>query len=208
MNRAWVVGLLCLACTLQGCALFSKNDVPLRRYYSPDMPLSGSEARGLARGFELRLGRVTAGVSIAERIVFRESAHELGFYEDRLWTEKPEVYLRRGLSYVLFEEQGLRSVLRGSGPTLDVELITFEEVRAPRHVARVKIAFTLSDERLASLQQTVEIERPLAKSSSDDAASELARALGEALRDAIDQISGQVMAKIITVPARPVATSP
>ncbi len=176
---------LCLA--VSGCALFSKNEIAQRRYFSPDLPSERPKAVQRANA-ELRLGRITAGAAIGERIMFRASEYELGFYDDRIWTEKPEAYLRRALTRVLFEEQGLHSVVRGAGPTLDVELVGFEEVRAPLHVGRVTIAWTLSDERVVTLQQTVSIDRPIA----DDTAESTARAMGEALRDAVDEISGRV----------------
>lgn len=194
MKLATVVAL---AFTLNGCALLSKGEVPIRRYFSPDLPAPSERAPSERRTVELRLGRVTAGAYIAERIMFRESDHEVGFYDDRIWTEKPEAYLRRGLTRVLFEEQGLRSVVRGAGPTLDVELISFEEVKLPQHVGRVKLAFSLSDERTVSLQQTLTVERPIATGAHDSEASAVAHALGEALRDAVYEVSGRVVADLV-----------
>jgi len=186
--------LFCLATTLTGCALFSKGDVPMRRYFSPDLPAA---TNGVARSSsELRLGRVTAGAFIGERIMFRESEHEVGLYDDRSWTEKPDAYLRRALSRVLFEELGLRSVMRGAGPTLDVELISFEEVKSPRHLGRVKLAFSLRDERVVSLQQTLSVERPIASAAPEA----VAQALGEALRDAVYELSGRVVADLAKAP--------
>lgn len=187
--KALVLGVLALA--LGGCALFSKNDVPTRRYFSPDLASARTASVPRANG-ELRLGRVTAAASIAERIMYRTSDHEVGFYDDRLWTEKPDAYLRRALSRVLFEEQGLHSVMRGAGPTLDVELLRFEEVMAPQHVGRVKVAFALSDERVVSLQQTFLVDRPIADASPEA----VAQAMGEALRDAVDAIAGHVTADL------------
>lgn len=193
--------LLSVTLALNGCALLSKSEVPMRRYFSPDLPSSGQAANTRSNA-ELRLGRVTAGAFIGERIMFRESAHEVGFYDDRLWTEKPEAYLKRALTRVLFEEQGLHSVMRGAGPTLDVELIRFEEVKGPKHVALVKIAFALSDERVVSLQQTLSVERPIVATDKDSEASAVAQAMGEALRDAVSEVSGRVVADLAkTTPA-------
>ena len=193
MKTVWVV---LIALGSSGCALLSKGEVPMRRYFSPDLPANAAPL-GIPRdGSELQLGRVTSGAFISERIMFRESAHEVGFYDDRLWTEKPEAYLRRALTRVLFEEQGLRSVRRGAGPTLDVELIGFEEVKAPQRLARVKVAFSLSDERVVLVQQTLSIDRPIAASSSAAEGSAVAAAMGEALRDAVYEISGRVVADL------------
>lgn len=193
MKYPKVAALFFLA--LDACALLSKGEVPTRRYFSPDFPVV-HPAAVMTSSSELRLGRVTAGAFIAERIMFRQSAHEVGLYDDRIWTEKPESYLRRGLTQVLFEERGLRSVMRGAGPTLDVELITFEEVISPEHVGRVKVAFSLSDERIVSLQQTLSIERPVAASTAENEAYAVAQAMGEALRDAIDEVSRLVVADL------------
>lgn len=207
MSRLRVVGVVLLALGLNACALFSKGEVPVRRYYSPDLPAAVPAVEPAPPGVELRLGRVTAGPQLAERIMLRESAHEVVFYDDRIWTEKPEAYLRRGLTRVLFEEAGCRRVVRGAAATLDVELIAFEEVKAPLHVGRVKVAFTLSDERLVSVQQTLSVERPVAVSTPEAEASAVAQAMGEALRDAIYAISGRVVADLANA-AAPIARRP
>lgn len=202
MNNAPAIALWCL--TLSGCALLSKGEVSMRRYFSPDLsvdaPARSDRTTPRASSLELRLGRVTAGDSLDERMMLRTSAQEIFFYDDRLWTEKPETYLRRGLSRVLFEEGGLRSILRGAGPTLDVELISFEEVKAHAHVGRVKISFTLSDERVVSLQETVCVDRPVVVASSETEASAVARAMGEALRDVVAEIAQRVMAELARAP--------
>lgn len=204
-----LVLLFVLAVSLHGCALLSKGTVPTRRYFSPDVE-AGSAPVGIPpASAELRLGRITSSAFLGERIMFRESDHEVGFYDDRIWTEKPEAYLRRALTRVLFEEQGLRSVVRGAGPSLDLELISFEEVMTPVHLARVKISFSLSDERVVSLQQTLTVERPVAASSPQAEASAVAEAMGVALRDAVNDMSGRVIADLArgrqTSPQCPVA---
>jgi len=181
---------------LPACALFSKGEVVTRRYFSPDLPASLSQAPRRA-DLEVRLGRVSSNRIISERIMWRDSEHEVGFYDDRVWTERPEAYLRRGLTRVLFEELGLRSIVGGPGRTLDVELLKFEEVKAPAHVARVRIAFSLSDERTVSLQQTLLFDRPIPPvGSAEQEGPAVAAAMGEALRDAITELSSQVIAEI------------
>jgi len=192
MKHARVVAVALVVLGANACALFSKGDVPMRRYFSPELS-AASPAPGVAHSnLELRLGRVTAGPFLGERIMFRESEHEVGFYDDRLWTEKPEAYLKRGLTRVLFEEQGLVRVMRGAAPTLDVELISFEEVKAPARVARVKVAFSVGDERIVSVQQTLSVERPIAAAAKGAEAGAVAQAMGEALRDAVYEVSGRV----------------
>lgn len=197
-------GAWALAAALQGCALFSKADVPMRRYFSPALKATRAAAAGpTGEGRALRLGRVTSGDSIGERIMFRASEHEVGFYDDWSWTEKPQEQLRRGLARVLFEEHGLRSVLGGAGPMLEVELLRFEEVRGPAHLGSVELTFTLSDERQVSLQQTVRVERSIPTVGRHDEASAVAEAMGQALRDAIDEVSARVLAQLAKAPSAP-----
>ncbi len=181
---------------LAGCALFSKGEVATRRYYSVQRTEPVSAPPTAHSGKELRLGRVTSSASLTERIMFRLSDHEVGFYEDRLWTEKPEASLRRALSWALFEQQGLRSVVRGGGPTLAAELVSFEEVRTPVHLSRVRIVFSLSDERVVTLQQTLTVERPIPAAKGDAEAGAIADAMGDSLREAVREISSQVASSL------------
>src|SRR4051812_29143552 len=119
----WVLGIAQLSC---GCALLNKAEPLTPRYFSaePSGPGAGAaveraaalrDASAPAR--ELKLGRVTSASYLGERLVFRDSAYELGFYEDRRWTEKPEAYFRRALSRALYEDGGFRRVVSGVGPT-------------------------------------------------------------------------------------------
>jgi cholesterol transport system auxiliary component len=195
MRRAIVAALYCAL--LGGCALLSKGEVSQRRYFSPEPDAPAPVTPPAAPlALELRLGRVLATSSLDERMMVRTSRQEVGFQDDRLWTERPETYLRRALARVLFEERGLRSVVRGAGPTLDVELIGFEEVTGPGHVGRVTLALTLSDERVASLQQTVSIERPVVVQPGEDDAVAVARALGEALRASVSEVATRVLTQL------------
>lgn len=194
--RTTTLAALGFALSFSACALFSKGEIATRRYFSPELPASTAPGDPGPTSAELRLGRVTARDSIAERIMFRESATEVGFYDDWVWTEKPEAYLRRGLTRVLFEEKGLRGVLRGTGPTLDVELLCFEEVKGPQHVARVQIAFSLNDQRTVSLQETASFERPIPETTAKAQGPAVAQALAEALRDAVYQVSERVVTRL------------
>src|ERR1700687_2480512 len=174
MKQARVLIPIYLAFALCGCALFSKGEASFPRYFSPDIPQSSSKPAAKRSGVELRLGRVSAGSYIGEKIVFRESKYEIGFYDDRLWTEKPEAYLRRALTRALFEEEGLRNVVSGAAPTLDVELVSFEEVKMPSHIGLVRIAFSLHDDRVVLMQQTMTVEHPIGPSDKKTAADAVA----------------------------------
>jgi uncharacterized lipoprotein YmbA len=186
--------LLSSVMVFSGCALFSKGEVATRRFYSLDQVVSLDRAKGDAPSAELRLGRVTAGACGSERVMVRLSPVEVVFDDERRWTERPEVSLRRALSRALFEELGLASVVRGGGPVLEVELLEFEEVRGPPHVGRVTMSWSLSDERVVSRQQTLKIERPVVESGR--AGDAVAEAMGAAMREAVDTMARQVRAEL------------
>ena len=87
------------------CALTSKADLVETRYFSPERVKPAAETTprtAASRGtLELRLGRVSSGPSLRERIAYRDAAYELGYYDDLRWTERPETYVRRGLGHAL-----------------------------------------------------------------------------------------------------------
>ncbi|HEY4118243.1 MAG TPA: ABC-type transport auxiliary lipoprotein family protein [Byssovorax sp.] len=175
------------------CALTSKADALPIRYFTPD---SGSAAPATARapaeaGLELRLGRVTSGASLRERIAHRDAAHEVGFYDERRWTARPEGFARRRLERALFEERGLTHVVSGDAPILDVDVVSFEELRLPdRHGVRVELHVTLSDGRRVLYEGTEAVERPLAQGADIGAiVTELSRALEVASIDVARRVS-------------------
>lgn len=187
MRRA----LLGYACWLLcGCALFSKGELADRRFFSP--PVVTRAPASASSGVELRLGRVTAGACGSERMMVRYSDEEIGFRDERLWTEKPEVYLRRAMELELFEVNGLSSVLRGAAPVLELELVEFEEVLTPKHVGRVTVAWALSDERVVLRRQTQTFELAIALAPGQLEGAAVARALGGAMQVVVTDISTRV----------------
>ncbi|MDP3154275.1 MAG: ABC-type transport auxiliary lipoprotein family protein [Archangium sp.] len=187
--------LLSLTFLLSSCALLSKGELGTRRFFSPELVAPAVSTAPLTH-LELRLGRVSAAACGSEAMMYRRSQFEVGFDHERRWTEKPEVYLRRALSQVLFEGSGVQSVMRGAAPVLEVELLEFEEVRAPSHVGRVKVAWSLGDERVVWAQQTVRFERPIASSSGDAEGEAIVSALSGALHEAVEAIGQQVSAEL------------
>jgi cholesterol transport system auxiliary component len=204
------VALLVAAASLLGaCALTSKSEPLLTRYFSPDyigapprqaVPTSAGAGRG-----QLRLGDVRGGSHLRERILYRDRDDALGYYEQRRWTERPEDYLRRALARALFEERGMQRVVAGAAPTLEVELVAFEEIRAPRRKVRLEAVILLHDERIVRLEETVTIERPVRSQSEDDVGA-VVRALAEALRLSVTYIADRVTAEVAAMtPAAPAA---
>jgi cholesterol transport system auxiliary component len=201
-------GMLALALGLLvggGCALTSKGEVVSARYFSPEHASANRAPRKVARA-ELQLGQVSSASHLDERIAYRLSSAEVGFYDDRRWTELPESYLRRALERELFEEQGLQRIITGGGPTLDVELTAFEELRGKPTRARVTLRFSLHDERRSLLERSIDVEREVtAKAGSDDAArlaQTLSTTLGDAVVSVAQQVSIQLQAAQQAEPAR------
>jgi cholesterol transport system auxiliary component len=200
------------ACSLlAACALLSKAEPRVPRYFTPEGASRAAVAPSMpvqapaSQTRQLRLGRVRGGSQLREPIMYRDSAHELGFYDDRRWTERPEAYLRRALARVLFEERGLIRVVSGSAPTLDAELVAFEEIRAPEHKARVQVIITLDGDRVGSLQETITVEQPVPRDAKGDDAEVTVNALGLALHQCVAKIADRVMAKL---PITPVTLEP
>jgi len=181
------------------CALLGKSEALAPRYFSPDSAprRTSSSSPEPAAQLELNLGRISSASYLGERIVYRDSNYELNFYQERRWSERPEAYLRRALSRALFEERGLHRVVSGSGPTLDVELSEFAEIRAESPVARVSATFILSDRRLVRREATVTIELPIQSTKPlEDAPEAAVRAMTDALNRTVDQIVEQVLASL------------
>jgi len=186
-----------------GCALTSKGTVVAPHYYSAELPEPSSSGASATTGtpLELRLGQVDAASHLEERMSFRLQGSEVGFYDDRRWTEEPAEYLRRGLEQELFERWHLRRVVAGAAPTLDVELTAFEELRQPKPHVRLALHFTLHDDRQASLERSVVVERPLAE--GPDRAADVASALGLALATAVADVSNAVVENLPATHAAP-----
>jgi cholesterol transport system auxiliary component len=175
------------------CALMGKGDALTPRYFNPD--LSSAERPAAPSRRELRLGRITAAAHLRERIVFRDSSYELNFYESRRWSEPPDAYLRRALSAALFERHGLRRIISGSGPTLEVELTEFAELKRSPPVARVAATYVLFDNRLVRREASVTVDLPIVVGSAPgDPPEALVRTLSKALDQAVQRIVTQVIA--------------
>jgi cholesterol transport system auxiliary component len=186
--------LLLGAVVLSGCALLGKNDPLVPRYFTPEF--DGDAPRAPVRSdLQLRLGRVEGWSHVRERMAARNSARELFYHEDRRWTERPEIYLRRALSRTLFEERGLVASLSGRAVTLDVELIAFEEIEQP-HKARMQALLVLRDDRIGLLEETITVEQPVGKTEQADQAGAVVDALSQALQAGVTRIADRVVAKL------------
>ena len=200
-TRWGAIATLAIAATLalSGCALTSKAAIVQIRHFSPERvrPHLTSEAPGATAAtapdasLDLRLGRVTSGGHLHERIAFRDAAYELGYYEELRWTERPETFVRRALGRALFEEHGLHRVVSGDAPTLEVEVIAFDELRLPAgRAARVQLKLILIADRGVLYEETITIDRPV--SSANGRIEDVVAAMADALDAAADRVTAKV----------------
>lgn len=191
LTKTWIVG--CVALALGGCALTSKSEAMDVRYFTPERvaPVPGHATA--PAGTELRLGRVTSGPHLRERIAYREAGHEIGYYEDRRWTERPDAYVRRALERRLFEESGFRRVLGGPAPALEVEVLAFDELRSPNGTvaAHVSLRMVVVQDRVVLREDTLAVDVPVARATSQGVDDVVA-----ALSSALDLAAAQVSARV------------
>jgi ABC-type uncharacterized transport system auxiliary subunit len=184
------VSLLACALLINGC-LF--HDPPPPRYYAPPSALLTTEddpptdpAPGVRA---VRLRRVDAASYLGEQIVWRGSDVERGMYEQRRWTEFPSRYLERAMARALDRTPGIDRVNNGRVPTLDLELISFDEILAPWHAADVMVVASLRDaDQRTIFERTFVAQQPIADANP----ASTARAMGAALDEVVQQIAGQV----------------
>jgi cholesterol transport system auxiliary component len=197
-----IIACAIMASVAPGCALLSKGDPGAARFFSlerePDRPGATLAVASGSRGdpVELRVGRVTGAPHLEERLVFRGSAYEINYYRERRWTEPPELCLKRLLERMLFEKRGLRHVVGGAGPTLDVQLTAFDEIRFPQRLARVQVIASLHDERLVLWEETLTVDRLVVEEGNGDLALETVEALGEAMQTAVDRVADSVVREL------------
>jgi cholesterol transport system auxiliary component len=181
-----------------GCALTSKSELIDTRYFEPEPPHPVESAKVEASAhapMELQLGRVTASAYLKSRLVYRTSNVELGAYDDRQWTERPEEYLRRAASSRLFVERGIVHALGGDGPTLDLELTHFEEVRSGKQSsARVTIRYVLRDDRSVWMTDSITVDQP--SKGGSQKAEDVVAAISSALASATTKLADKVEARL------------
>lgn len=161
-----LAGLL-LSTSLAGCALLSRGSAMTIHWYDPEAALPRLHGAALCEGgssgpgaLEVELGRVSAGINLRERIAYRDDTFDVGYYDDKRWTERPDAYVRRALARALFEERCVARVMGGPGPVLDVEVLAFEELRGPPRAARVRLRLIVHDDRDTFLERTISVVRP------------------------------------------------
>jgi cholesterol transport system auxiliary component len=186
------VGLLCAS---SACSFFGKVPPLKPRFFEAEAGGEGPHKPVDTSAPGLRLGHVVGATHLRELIAFHVAEHELGFYEQRRWTERPESFVRRALSRALFEERGLQNVVSAAAPTLEVELTDFSELLEPSHAVRVRVRVVLVDQRRVRFERTFSVEQAVAK--GDDFAL-VPAAMSEALERCVDQVADAVLGELST----------
>jgi ABC-type uncharacterized transport system auxiliary subunit len=197
--RAPLVAMLAL---LMGCALTSKSKPVDVRYFALDPDASPAVRAGPpSPSPQLGLGSITSSIFLRNRIVFRRSNHEVGTYDDERWTEYPETYLRRSLSRALFDTGAFVEGLGDRVPTVDVELVAFEEViQRSARAGRVQIAYRLHDDRTVLATGIIAVEK---NAGGDGGIAFVVSAIGVALNEATERLSNVIHAYFASVPGAP-----
>jgi cholesterol transport system auxiliary component len=197
MKRLWLVAL----CALAGCALTSKATPVEVHWYTPERVHPGAVSAP-SNGPALILGFVRSGSDLGERIAWGDGAYQVGYYEDRRWTERPAQFVTAAVRRALFESRRFQPAGDLAAPKLDVELVSFQEVRTPRaHLGRVALHVQLVGDRVL-LDATVNQDVPVAGDRFDDVVAAISRALGAVA----DEVAQRVQAAAAT-PASPGAGS-
>jgi ABC-type uncharacterized transport system auxiliary subunit len=187
-RRAWLVAVLAM---VGGC-LFRTPDRP--RFFRPgSVTLQGAvqdEADPpAAGGIAIRLRGVRSEPFLRERIVWRVSAVEYGLYEQRRWIDLPAHYVDRALRTRLRSTPGLRLTNDPRAVALHIDVIAFDDVLAPAHAANVTLGVTLEDPaRGRLLERTFDARVGI----GDGEPASMAKAMGEALDDAVAQVADAV----------------
>jgi ABC-type uncharacterized transport system auxiliary subunit len=182
-----LVGLVALG----GC-LLRTADPP--RFFRPTSATldaaAGDEAHPqVTEGIPIRLRAVRSEPFLRERIVWRVSDVEYGFYEQRRWIDLPAHYVERALRIRLQSTPGLRLTTDPRAAALRVDVLAFDDLLAPTHAANVALAVALEDPaRSRPLERTFSAQAAI---GGDDPTS-MAKAMGQALDDAVAQVADAV----------------
>ena len=184
MRVAWIA----LALLAAGCVF---RDAAAPRFFRPESAaLDGAESGPPERaGTPLRLRPVQGTPLLRERIVWRASPVEYGLYEQRRWIELPASFVQRALESALRRTPGILLTEAPGAATLRVEVLGFDEVLTPAHVAAVSLAVSLDDlEQRRLFDRIFDVQEPI--TSEDPAAT--ATAMGKALDAAVAEVAGAV----------------
>jgi cholesterol transport system auxiliary component len=202
LNAALLGGLAMTS----ACALLSKSEPMIPRYFALEPAIPARVEPVADSGLEMRFGGVSASAAIRDRIAYRDSTYEVSYYEERLWTDRPEAYVKRALARALLDRRGVRQILSGVGTTIEVQVVAFEEVREPAHVGHVELSYIVFDERAVRLSRSVAVDHPIVEAKGDAEANAVVLALAQAMSAAVDTVADSALAELRTESASARAT--
>jgi cholesterol transport system auxiliary component len=198
-NRLLLAALACAPLGGSACALTSKAAVVQTRYFSPEAgtarftapDTSSPSAPAPTEDIAVRLGRVYSGQNLRERIVYRDHAYERGYYEDMRWTEWPEAYVRRALGRALYESHRFKRAIGGTAPTIEVEVIAFDDLRLHSgRAARVELQWIVFEGSEVLYEDAVTVDSAVAEAQPE--IGNVVAAMSDALDRAVELIAGRV----------------
>jgi hypothetical protein len=138
----------------------------------------------------VRLGRVHSAPYLRDRIAHRESVYEVGFYDDRPVDRATRILRKAGGCAKLFQERGFKRATGGPAPTLEAEVLGFEEIRmAAVHAARVELRYQLQNELAMLDEQTITVDRAIVGNSFESFVATISKALGKATDRIADAVA-------------------
>jgi ABC-type uncharacterized transport system auxiliary subunit len=176
--------VLSSAVVFAGCSLLSKAPPRELRYFTPEKVESAPAAP--SNKIQLRLGRVRPAELLRTRILHRQSPVEVQEYDMLRWTEPPDAYVRRALARALFDGAGFVQVVGGLVPTLDVDVVAFEQDGAG---GRVQLHYLLTDDRQVLASGDVVAERPATGTSIEAAVAAIGAAMNAASAEVASRIA-------------------
>jgi ABC-type uncharacterized transport system auxiliary subunit len=189
------IACLSLSLLVTGCVF---RDAAAPRFYRPashtldgstaDAPTGTSGASSAISA--VRLEPVTGTPFLRERMAWRSSDVEYGLYEQQRWSETPPRYVQRALEGALRTTPGLRLTDSFDAPSLRVDVVAFDEVLAPAHLARVSLVVSLRDRaRSRIVDRTFSADAPIAT----DGGTATATAMGTALDGVVAEVARAVV---------------
>jgi cholesterol transport system auxiliary component len=174
-----------------GCALTGRGTPAEWQWFTPEKVQSQPTAKGggpIGAGPSVRIRTVASG-NLETRIAYGDGAYQGGYYEERRWTERPELYVRRSLERTLCQERGFRCNPDDlDAPALDVEILKFQELKtAGSHQGLVALRIVLSGEKVL-VDDTVQVVVPVRGDRFDDVVAAIANALDRASADVASRV--------------------
>jgi len=141
----------------------------------------------------IRIRGVRSEPFLRERVVWRVSEVEYGLYEQRRWIDLPEHYVERALRARLRATPGLRLTNDVRAVALRVDVLAFDDVLAPTHAADVALNVAVDDPvRGRVFMRTFDARVGI----EDGDPASMAKAMGQALDEAIAQVADAVRAVV------------